>query len=202
MFRAWPCQDLAFRAKFIWGEEKTKKSKSPNLFHPQLPIPDSILTVAKLSSLMGIYSQMTWLVKQSLTWMDRWNSPTTHVAVAALGLDPRTVSAFALLSPQAEDGGLIPDVELGHAPHQPPIPKWVAPGRRWRERKGRRKILGGWGEVGREWEETEGHDELRMLGSFACVSISTTHTHTHTIHWSSLLLEVKLEEFGRVRREL
>lgn len=43
--------------------------------------------------------------------------------MAALGADPTPVSACAPLSPQAEDGGLIPDIELGHAPHQPQIPK-------------------------------------------------------------------------------
>lgn len=30
-----------------------------------------------------------------------------------------SMSVFVLLSPQAEDGGLIPDVEFGHALRQP-----------------------------------------------------------------------------------
>lgn len=55
--------------------------------------------------------------------LDECKSPTSHAAVALISLDPMSMSVFVLLSPQAEDGGLIPDVEFSHAPHQAGIPK-------------------------------------------------------------------------------
>lgn len=121
------------------------------------------------------------------------NSQTSYAAVAVISLDPMSMSVFVLLSPQAEDDGLIPDVEFGHALHQPPILKWVAPGRRWWERKQRCKMLGRWDEVGRKWEETKGHDELKKRKN----SLSPSQ-FLYPI-WNNLLLKFKLEEFSQVR---
>lgn len=55
--------------------------------------------------------------------LDKYKSPTSRAAVALISLDPMSTSVFVLPSPQAEDGGLIPDVEFSHALHQPAILK-------------------------------------------------------------------------------
>lgn len=54
--------------------------------------------------------------------------------------------------------------------------------------------------MGRKGEGTDGHDGLKMGGSWEVLDASVSPPHTHTIRWS-LLLEVKHEEFGKVEVE-
>lgn len=143
------------------------KKKSNDDF-PRLFISSQIFTLVSPSSVFrNFFSKRSWLNRISIKLLKQSNH-----TVSARDFGGVSVSGFVLLSPQAEDGGLIPDIQLGHAPHQPQIPKWLAPGRRRRERKGWYNICDRWGEVGRKREGNRGQYDPKTRGSWGVLEVA------------------------------